>query len=140
MATFKDSLPTETAKQGPASPSLLSIRNVAKSFGQNQVLRNVSLEVAEGEFLTILGESGSGKPGAGRRAIGELKRRRVTGWHGFHHAARFATGRDASRGRLSGCWIAGTFLRARWPRSARPLKGTPSRRQPAALLDVSIPD
>src|ERR1700758_1084669 len=41
--------------------TLLSIRNVAKTFGQNVVLRNVSLEIAEGEFLTILGESGSGK-------------------------------------------------------------------------------
>ena len=42
-------------------PTLLSIRNVAKSFGRNVVLRDVSLEIAEGEFLTILGESGSGK-------------------------------------------------------------------------------
>src|SRR6201997_242284 len=41
--------------------TLLSIRNVAKTFGRNVVLRNVSLEIAEGEFLTILGESGSGK-------------------------------------------------------------------------------
>lgn len=41
--------------------SLLSIRGVAKQFGKTQVLRNISLEVAEGEFLTILGESGSGK-------------------------------------------------------------------------------
>jgi len=41
--------------------ALLSIRNVAKSFGKNPVLRNISLEIAEGEFLTILGESGSGK-------------------------------------------------------------------------------
>ena len=40
---------------------LLSIRNVAKSFGKNVVLRDISLDVAEGEFLTILGESGSGK-------------------------------------------------------------------------------
>jgi ABC-type Fe3+/spermidine/putrescine transport system ATPase subunit len=40
---------------------LLSIRNVAKTFGQNLVLRDISLEIAEGEFLTILGESGSGK-------------------------------------------------------------------------------
>src|SRR5437763_3460068 len=62
MATFKDSLRTQTAdSQGPANPHLLSIRNVAKSFGPNQVLRKVSLDVAEGEFLTILGESGSGK-------------------------------------------------------------------------------
>lgn len=42
-------------------PTLLSIRNVAKTFGHNVVLRDVSLEIAEGEFLTILGESGSGK-------------------------------------------------------------------------------
>jgi spermidine/putrescine transport system ATP-binding protein len=41
--------------------TLLSIRNVAKHFGKNIVLRNISLDIAEGEFLTILGESGSGK-------------------------------------------------------------------------------
>ena len=41
--------------------TLLSIRNVAKTFGRNLVLRDISLEIAEGEFLTILGESGSGK-------------------------------------------------------------------------------
>jgi spermidine/putrescine transport system ATP-binding protein len=40
---------------------LLVIRNVAKSFGKNPVLRDISLQIAEGEFLTILGESGSGK-------------------------------------------------------------------------------
>jgi spermidine/putrescine ABC transporter ATP-binding subunit len=47
--------------QSAAKPTLLSIRNVAKNFGRNAVLRNISLEIAEGEFLTILGESGSGK-------------------------------------------------------------------------------
>ena len=41
--------------------ALLSIRGVAKQFGQAQVLRDVSLEIAAGEFLTVLGESGSGK-------------------------------------------------------------------------------
>jgi spermidine/putrescine ABC transporter ATP-binding subunit len=41
--------------------TLLGIRNLAKSFGKNLVLRNISLEIAQGEFLTILGESGSGK-------------------------------------------------------------------------------
>ena len=44
-----------------AGGSLLDIRNIAKSFGSNPVLRDISLDVAEGEFLTILGESGSGK-------------------------------------------------------------------------------
>jgi ABC-type Fe3+/spermidine/putrescine transport system ATPase subunit len=41
--------------------ALLSIRGVAKQFGQVQVLRDVSIEIAAGEFLTVLGESGSGK-------------------------------------------------------------------------------
>jgi spermidine/putrescine ABC transporter ATP-binding subunit len=41
--------------------TLLGIRNVAKQFGKNVVLRDISLNVVEGEFLTILGESGSGK-------------------------------------------------------------------------------
>src|SRR5438477_7735675 len=45
----------------PTTRSLLSIRNIGKSFGRTPVLRSISLEIAEGEFLTILGESGSGK-------------------------------------------------------------------------------
>lgn len=54
--------PTSTSDtQSSAKPVLLSIRNVAKTFGRNIVLRDISLEIAEGEFLTILGESGSGK-------------------------------------------------------------------------------
>jgi spermidine/putrescine transport system ATP-binding protein len=44
-----------------SGPLLLSIRGVAKTFGKHVVLKDISLEVAEGEFLTILGESGSGK-------------------------------------------------------------------------------
>lgn len=42
-------------------PTLLSVRKVAKNFGRNAVLRDISLDISEGEFLTILGESGSGK-------------------------------------------------------------------------------
>jgi ABC-type Fe3+/spermidine/putrescine transport system ATPase subunit len=49
-----------TSGKTEASP-LLDIRRVAKSFGPNPVLRDISLQIAEGEFLTILGESGSGK-------------------------------------------------------------------------------
>jgi ABC-type Fe3+/spermidine/putrescine transport system ATPase subunit len=44
-----------------SAPALLAIRNVAKAFGKTPVLRDISLQIAEGEFLTILGESGSGK-------------------------------------------------------------------------------
>jgi polar amino acid transport system ATP-binding protein len=40
---------------------LVSIRNVRKSFGAFQALAGVSLDVAEGEVLCIIGASGSGK-------------------------------------------------------------------------------
>jgi len=43
------------------SSSLLTIRDIRKRFGAREVLRGVSLDVAGGEFLTVLGESGSGK-------------------------------------------------------------------------------
>jgi len=59
MATTSE--PAATTSSQPNSASLLSIRSVAKHFGKNVVLRDISLEIAEGEFLTILGESGSGK-------------------------------------------------------------------------------
>ena len=50
-----------TTADSVSKPALLSIRNVAKNFGRNAVLRDISLDIAEGEFITILGESGSGK-------------------------------------------------------------------------------
>ena len=59
MATTSE--PVIAGSKQPNSASLLSIRSVAKHFGKNVVLRDISLEIAEGEFLTILGESGSGK-------------------------------------------------------------------------------
>jgi spermidine/putrescine ABC transporter ATP-binding subunit len=40
---------------------LLEVRNVVKRFGAREVLRQLSLQIAPGEFLTLLGESGSGK-------------------------------------------------------------------------------
>jgi spermidine/putrescine transport system ATP-binding protein len=52
----------ESAAATAASENvLLEVRNVAKSFGAREVLKHISLEIAAGEFLTLLGESGSGK-------------------------------------------------------------------------------
>ncbi|CCH54822.1 ABC transporter related protein [Fibrisoma limi BUZ 3] len=45
--------------------TLLSLRNVSKfypaGFGRVYVLRNINLDIAEGEFISIMGPSGSGK-------------------------------------------------------------------------------
>ena len=40
---------------------LLEVRGIAKRFGSREVLKGISLNIASGEFLTLLGESGSGK-------------------------------------------------------------------------------
>lgn len=39
----------------------LKLRDIAKSFGTTSVLRDVCLDVRDGEFLTLLGPSGCGK-------------------------------------------------------------------------------
>ncbi|MGB7282135.1 MAG: ABC transporter ATP-binding protein [Candidatus Acidiferrum sp.] len=44
-----------------ADAPLLEVRAVAKRFGAREVLKGISLNIASGEFLTLLGESGSGK-------------------------------------------------------------------------------
>ena len=44
-----------------APGTLLEVRGVAKRFGTRDVLKDISLNIASGEFLTLLGESGSGK-------------------------------------------------------------------------------
>jgi putative spermidine/putrescine transport system ATP-binding protein len=41
--------------------SAISLRGVSKSFGTVEAVNNVSLEIRDGEFLTMLGPSGSGK-------------------------------------------------------------------------------
>jgi iron(III) transport system ATP-binding protein len=40
---------------------ILTLSNISKSFGNQTVLRDLSLEVAGGEFVAVLGSSGSGK-------------------------------------------------------------------------------
>jgi spermidine/putrescine transport system ATP-binding protein len=44
-----------------ATRPLLEVRAAAKRFGNHEVLKAISLTIAAGEFITLLGESGSGK-------------------------------------------------------------------------------
>ena len=44
--------------------------DVQKSFGQNEVVKNLSLDIADGELLVLLGESGCGKTTALRMVAG----------------------------------------------------------------------
>jgi len=41
--------------------TLLSLQHITKNFGEGDVLRDISLDVARGEFVTLLGASGCGK-------------------------------------------------------------------------------
>lgn len=41
--------------------SNIQIKNISKSFGDHQVLKNINLSAGSGEFVSILGPSGSGK-------------------------------------------------------------------------------
>ncbi len=41
--------------------SLLEVSNISKSFGENNVLRDISFSVEKGETVAIIGSSGSGK-------------------------------------------------------------------------------
>ncbi len=46
---------------GIHSMSVVSLKNVSKSYDDHVVLSNLSLDVVKGEFLTLLGPSGCGK-------------------------------------------------------------------------------
>lgn len=43
------------------NPSALEIQNLSLSFGENEILKNVSFSIGKGKILGVVGESGSGK-------------------------------------------------------------------------------
>jgi len=50
----------QDAAQNPGQP-LVSLRNLNKFYGEFAAVDNISLDIKDGEFLTFLGSSGSGK-------------------------------------------------------------------------------
>ena len=57
--------PTETTtSRQKRDPTMVSIKDLSKIYagaGATEALKNVSIDVREGEFLVILGPSGAGK-------------------------------------------------------------------------------
>lgn len=53
--------PQQTQQAPFARGAIISARNLHKSYGNNPVLRNVSLDIFPGESVAIMGPSGSGK-------------------------------------------------------------------------------
>jgi putative ABC transport system ATP-binding protein len=83
----------------PAEP-IMHIRNVTKSFTRGgeeiTVLRNLNLEVAEGEFLGIMGPSGSGKTTLLNHIAGLDKPQRGEVWIGGQCVSRMTEAQLAS--------------------------------------------
>jgi phosphonate transport system ATP-binding protein len=53
--------PVAAAVAPSAGPSVVSARDVSKTFGTRKALNGVSVEVAAGEMVALIGPSGSGK-------------------------------------------------------------------------------
>ena len=52
---------------------MIQVENLCKSFGGQQVLKGVNLEVAKGEIMIIIGQSGGGKSVLLRHLLGLLR-------------------------------------------------------------------
>jgi ABC-type Fe3+/spermidine/putrescine transport system ATPase subunit len=51
----------ELIRDRPLGEPMISIRDVSRSYGAVQALNEVSMDIAAGEFFSLLGPSGCGK-------------------------------------------------------------------------------
>jgi polar amino acid transport system ATP-binding protein len=54
-------VPETHPSPGPAAAPIVQVSGLRKSFGSNEVLKGIDLQVASGEVVAIIGKSGSGK-------------------------------------------------------------------------------
>ena len=52
---------------------IISIRDLYKTFGENQVLKGISFDVEKGQIVSLVGSSGSGKTTLLRCIVGLVK-------------------------------------------------------------------
>lgn len=62
--------PATAGPTGPATDRVLRVTHIARSFGTNHVLRDISLDAHRGEVVALLGANGSGKSTALRIIAG----------------------------------------------------------------------
>jgi putative spermidine/putrescine transport system ATP-binding protein len=53
--------PVSAARDAPAATPAVRLRGIRRTFGDVVAIENLELDIAEGEFFTMLGPSGSGK-------------------------------------------------------------------------------
>src|ERR1035437_6129988 len=124
-------VPGVEAMGGPQPVPALRVRNLHKSYGSVDVLRGISLDIAQGSVVTLIGSSGSGKstflrclnhleqPTSGEIYIdGEPMGFRLDANGASRPDAAHVTRMSTRRGCRAGS-SSGLRLRGRWPWSQR---------------------
>lgn len=67
------------------SQSIIELRNVNIYRGENMVLENVNISLEPGEFVYLVGRTGTGKSSLLKTLYGDLEIKEGDGWVGGHH-------------------------------------------------------